>query len=717
MMGYRHAVSASLLFSAACAAICSGSPPVVDHVVVLVLENRGYQEIIGSPDAPYLNSLAQGGAFCTNFFALTHPSQPNYFEFFGGSNQDVQDNANPPPGAPFESPNLGSSIMNAGRTFTSYSEALPFVGFTGPTAGNFYTRLVNPCASWQATNPGTNQLPPTVNRPFSDFPTWDFSQLPTVSFVVPTIAHSMHNNNVASGDAWVQTYMGAYADWAMANNSLLIVTFDEDNGVTRNRIPTIFYGPMVRLGQIESFCTQHDLLRTICDLYGAVPPGKAAGAHSIPGIFAENNLAVRRVFQQGNSGYNSAHDSWLHSSIPNESTSATTYLNCGAGRQVLLRYDNLFGTGAARVPQGATILSAKLTLMVGGDRSRDAFSMHRMLVPWTDTSTWNSLGAGVSTDDTEAASVAEFETIPNVAVTPAVFDVTGAVQAWSDGTSPNYGFLLHAPGTDMAQFYSSEYAQAADRPVLEITYDGGAPCVTFTQQPHSQSVVRGSSAVFTAPATSPDPLSYRWRRNGQPLSDGGGYAGTETDTLTVSPADFQHAGTYSLQVTASCTTLVSNNATLLVTCDVVPEIAEQPPSILPVPSGQTATISVSVSAPGSVQYRWQRSYSDDFEDLTDGANISGSETTTLVIAAAGAMDSANYRLLAFSDCSVKSSTSCFLDVHCHADVNNDGFVSGEDFDVFVQAFVAGDIASDYDGNTFVNGDDFDTFMWDFVAGC
>ena len=717
MMGNRRAVGASLLFSAACAAICSGSPPAVDHVVVLVLENRGYQEIIGSPDAPYLNSLAQGGAYCTNFFALTHPSQPNYFEFFGGWNQDVQDNANPPPGVPFESPNLGSSIFDAGRTFTSYSEALPFVGFLGPTAGNFYTRLVNPCASWQATNPGPNQLPPTVNRPFSDFPAWDFSQLPAVSFVVPTIAHSMHNNSVASGDAWVQTNIGPYADWAMSNNSLLIVTFDEDNNVTRNRIPTIFYGPMVRLGQIDSFCTHHDLARLICDLYGAVPPGKAAKAHAIPGVFAADNLAVRRVFQQGNAGYNSAHDMWVHSSIPNEATSATTYLNGGAGRQVLLRYDNIFGTGAGRVPPGATILSAKLSLLVGGDRSRDTFSLHRLLVPWTDASSWNTLGAGVSTDDTEAASAAEFETIPNVAVTPSVFDVTSAVQAWSDGAASNYGFMLHAPGTDMAQFLSSEYGVAADRPVLEITYDGGAPCAAFTQQPHGQTIVRGGSVVFAAPVASPDTLTYQWRRNGQPIADGGAYSGTSTDTLTISPADFQHAGAYSLQVTASCTTLVSNSATLLVTCDVVPVITAQPPPVLPVPAGQTATISASVSAPGSVQYRWQRSYYDDFEDLTDGANISGTETTTLVIAAAGAMDSADYRLLAYSDCSMKTTTSCYLDVHCHADVNNDGFVTGDDFDQFVAAFVAGDDSADYDENLFVNGDDFDSFVWDFVAGC
>jgi len=54
---------------------------------------------------------------------------------------------------------------------------------------------------------------------------------------------------------------------------------------------------------------------------------------------------------------------------------------------------------------------------------------------------------------------------------------------------------------------------------------------------------------------------------------------------------------------------------------------------------------------------------------------------------------------------------------CPSDVNQDGFVSGDDFDIFVAAFEAGDPSADYNGDTFVSGDDFDAFTLDFEAGC
>src|SRR5258708_4677667 len=62
--------------------------PTPDHIVIVMLENHSYNEIIGNTqNAPYLNSLAQQGAIMTNSFAVQHPSQPNYIELFSGSNQ------------------------------------------------------------------------------------------------------------------------------------------------------------------------------------------------------------------------------------------------------------------------------------------------------------------------------------------------------------------------------------------------------------------------------------------------------------------------------------------------------------------------------------------------------------------------------------------------------------------------------------------------------
>jgi len=51
-----------------------------------------------------------------------------------------------------------------------------------------------------------------------------------------------------------------------------------------------------------------------------------------------------------------------------------------------------------------------------------------------------------------------------------------------------------------------------------------------------------------------------------------------------------------------------------------------------------------------------------------------------------------------------------------ADVNHDGFVTGDDADLFRARFEAGDITADYDGDGFVTGEDFDSFQRDFEAG-
>src|SRR5438445_12766885 len=71
------------------------SLPTPSHVVIVIEENHSFADIIGSPSAPYINSLAQQGALMTQSFAVEHPSQPNYLDLFSGSNQGVTDNSVP----------------------------------------------------------------------------------------------------------------------------------------------------------------------------------------------------------------------------------------------------------------------------------------------------------------------------------------------------------------------------------------------------------------------------------------------------------------------------------------------------------------------------------------------------------------------------------------------------------------------------------------------
>jgi acid phosphatase len=102
-----------------------------------------------------------------------------------------------------------------------------------------------------------------------------------VSFVIPNLCHDMHDCSVSTGDSWLRTKLGSYADWAPTHNSVLIVTTDEDDESAGNRIPTIFYGAHVKVGRYSTPYDHYHLLRTIEDMYGTAHAGNAASVAPI----------------------------------------------------------------------------------------------------------------------------------------------------------------------------------------------------------------------------------------------------------------------------------------------------------------------------------------------------------------------------------------------------------------------------------------------------
>src|SRR5262252_7314729 len=248
------------------------TPP--DHIVIVIEENHSFSEIIGSSSAPYINSLAQQGALFTNSFAIEHPSEPNYLDIFSGSNQGIT-NDNCPVG-PFSTANLGSEVIAAGKTFIGFSENLPSAGSTVCTSGA-YARKHNPWVNF-------SNVPTASNQPFTSFPT-DFTTLPTISFVIPNLNDDMHDGTIAQGDTWLKNHIDPYVQFAKTHNSLLIVTWDEDDSSASNHIPTIFFGPMVKQGQFGETIDHFNVLRTLEDLYGLGRAGQSANVSPITDIW------------------------------------------------------------------------------------------------------------------------------------------------------------------------------------------------------------------------------------------------------------------------------------------------------------------------------------------------------------------------------------------------------------------------------------------------
>jgi acid phosphatase len=296
--------------------------PVYDHIVIVIEENKFYEQIISAANAPYINSLRMEGANFTQMFAEEHNSQGNYFWLFSGSNQnvgfvDVIPNAMNNPKYPFKAPNLGAALIARGLSFKGYAEDLPAIGSEVEYAKNakgekVYARKHVPWISF-ANVPNGSTVQTSSNLRFADFPanSKDFDTLPTVAIVVPNLENDMHNgspkNSIPRGDAWLRQNLDPYYQWAKNNNSLLIVTWDENddelllqgltnpfvqptnkfNKVRQNRIPTLFAGAHVKPGDYAEGkgVTHVNILRTLEAMYGlpkagAQQPRAAAGGIS-----------------------------------------------------------------------------------------------------------------------------------------------------------------------------------------------------------------------------------------------------------------------------------------------------------------------------------------------------------------------------------------------------------------------------------------------------
>jgi acid phosphatase len=238
------------------------------------MENHAYGSIIGNPAAPYINRLASQGALFTRSYAVTHPSEPNYLALFSGSTQGVSSDQCP---TTRHGPNLAADLIAAGLTFGGYSEGLPATGSAVCATGD-YARKHVPWADF------TN-VPGSVSQPFSRFSLTPFAKLPAVSFVIPDLCHDMHDCPVATGDSWLRAHMGKYAAWALHHDSLLIVTWDEDDGSSSNHIATIMLGQQVRPGRYGKPVNHYNVLRTIEEAYGLPLRGAAATHYPISFIW------------------------------------------------------------------------------------------------------------------------------------------------------------------------------------------------------------------------------------------------------------------------------------------------------------------------------------------------------------------------------------------------------------------------------------------------
>ena len=263
----------------------SGVPP-LNRVVVVVMENKSYDQV---RTQPYTSSLIAAGAVLTNSFGVTHPSQPNYFALWAASTLGVVNNNCPPAGTPFSAENLGHACEASGRTWRAYSENLASAGATacsydGNASSGLYTRKHEPWTNFSNLNHANE-------RPYTDLAA-DIAAnaLPNLVFIIPNNCHNTHNSTtpgcgIADGDAWLAANLPAVRA-ALGPSGVLILTWDEDDNFAGNHILTVFVGPTVIPGAVSTrTVTHYTLVRTICEALGLPNFGSAAGETAINDIW------------------------------------------------------------------------------------------------------------------------------------------------------------------------------------------------------------------------------------------------------------------------------------------------------------------------------------------------------------------------------------------------------------------------------------------------
>jgi hypothetical protein len=299
-MGALALIALVSMTLAGCAFSLGGASPSIvttvpryQHIFLIVMENHDYDDIIGSKQAPHLNALARQYGLATNYWAVSHPSEPNYIALIGGSTFGVVDDNSYTQNA-INEPYLGSQLEAARLTWKSYQQGLPAPGFTGDTsnsAGNVYASKHNPFLNFLPHYPESQRAAEMANIvPGAQLATdLNSDAAPNFAFITPGLCEDMHGDPacgdedhlISAGDNFANdtvTQIMRSSMWSHGNNAI-VITWDESTlglaigprGIDAGggHVPTIVITSHGPRGVTDSAPYNHyALLLTIEDAFG-----------------------------------------------------------------------------------------------------------------------------------------------------------------------------------------------------------------------------------------------------------------------------------------------------------------------------------------------------------------------------------------------------------------------------------------------------------------
>ena len=234
------------------------------------MENSEYGDIVRSPDAPYLNSLAHTYSIARAMYAIRHPSLPNYLALTGGSTFGTDSDCTD---CSVHGVGLADQLERAGLSWKAYMEDLPRPCYRGAESGG-YAKKHDPFIYYTAISRN-----PTLCRqivPLTQLaPDEGSAALPRFVWITPNLCHDMHDCDVRTGDRFLARLVPPLLR-ALGPRGLLFITWDEgssDDGCCRlaggGHIAAIAAGALAGSGgRLATPVDHYSVLQTIEDLFG-----------------------------------------------------------------------------------------------------------------------------------------------------------------------------------------------------------------------------------------------------------------------------------------------------------------------------------------------------------------------------------------------------------------------------------------------------------------
>src|SRR5579863_5281957 len=199
--------------------------PSFSHIFIIVLENTEYSDIIGNPSAPYFNSLASQYGLATQYYAIRHPSLPNYMALTGGSTFDIKSDCRL---CYKNATNITDQIEASGRTWRAYMESMPTPCYIGDSPDGLYAQKHDLFIYYNDIRLNTPRCTADV-VPFTQFSV-DLSNnaLPNYAWITPNMCDDAHDCPLSVADAWLSQVVPTILNSsAYQDNGLLFITMDE----------------------------------------------------------------------------------------------------------------------------------------------------------------------------------------------------------------------------------------------------------------------------------------------------------------------------------------------------------------------------------------------------------------------------------------------------------------------------------------------------------